>query len=114
MDSNCLFCKIVKGEIPATVLYRDEAMIAIVDVNPQAPEHALVMPIDHVANLSDFVDQTSPERVAGLFALASRIGRERGAGGFRTVVNTGPDAGQSVEHLHVHVLSGRPMTWPPG
>ncbi len=114
MDSSCLFCKIASGAIPATILYRDDELIAIADVNPQAPEHVLVMPVEHVANLADFADQASPERVARLFATASRIGRERGARGFRTVVNSGPDAGQSVDHLHVHVLAGRPMTWPPG
>jgi histidine triad (HIT) family protein len=112
-DPSCLFCKIIAGEIPATVVHRDDDVIAIQDVNPQAPTHVLVMPVKHIANLPEFSSQ-SPELVAKVMQLAGRIGRERGENGFRAVINTGPEAGQTVDHLHVHVLAGRQMHWPPG
>jgi histidine triad (HIT) family protein len=114
MHSSCIFCKIAAGEIPATVLHRDDELIAIADVNAQAPQHVLVMPIRHVANLGDFVASEDAARVGELFALAAKLGRETSPEGFRLVVNTGFHGGQTVEHLHVHVLGGRQMHWPPG
>ena len=113
-SADCIFCKIAAGDIPATMLYRDEHVIAIADLNAQAPTHLLVMPVEHYANVNDFVADASPEAVAALWRTAARLGREHGAEGFRLVVNTGSHGGQTVDHLHVHVLAGRPMHWPPG
>lgn len=113
---DCLFCKIVRGEIPAKTVYRDETAIAIEDVNPQAPAHLLVLPVKHYDTLGETVARADQEGLAGrLFEIATRLGKERGATrGYRLVVNTGPDGGQTVGHLHIHVLAGRRMTWPPG
>jgi histidine triad (HIT) family protein len=109
----CIFCKIVSGEVPAKVVYRDGDVVAIEDLNPQAPTHLLVMPVEHQA---DVVEASANAALMGsLLSVASKLGRERGgARGFRLVVNTGPEGGQTVNHLHVHVLAGRRMTWPPG
>jgi histidine triad (HIT) family protein len=111
--SECIFCKIAAGEIPAKEVYRDDRFVAIEDLNPQAPTHLLVIPVEHHATI---VDASSTSGLAdGLIAVASRLGAQRGGGsGFRLVVNTGPDGGQTVGHVHVHVLAGRRMTWPPG
>ncbi|MGA8098662.1 MAG: histidine triad nucleotide-binding protein [Candidatus Cybelea sp.] len=113
---DCIFCKIARGEIPAKAVYRDDTAIAIEDVNPQAPTHLLVLPVKHYDTLGDTLAEADEESVAGrLFEIATRLGKERGgARGFRLVVNTGPDGGQTVGHLHIHVLAGRRMTWPPG
>ena len=113
-DSDCIFCKIIAGEIPARFAHRDDEIVVIEDVNPQAPKHLLVMPVKHVPNLPEFVGFESPELVAKLLSVAGQLGREQSASGFRAVINTGPDGGQTVDHLHVHVLAGRPMHWPPG
>ncbi len=110
---DCIFCKIAAGEVPARVIYRDEDVVAIEDLIPQAPTHLLVMPRKHYATLDAAADDDAV--AAGLVAVAARLGRERGASrGFRLVVNTGPDGGQTVGHVHVHVLAGRQMSWPPG
>jgi histidine triad (HIT) family protein len=112
---DCIFCKIVAGEIPAAKLFEDERAVAFGDVNPQAPTHALVIPRAHVASLGDAAE--SDEALLGhLLLVAARVAREAGhaEGGFRTVINTGAAAGQTVFHLHVHVLGGRRLTWPPG
>ncbi|HEY6508057.1 MAG TPA: histidine triad nucleotide-binding protein [Vicinamibacterales bacterium] len=113
--SNCLFCKIVNREIPATIVYEDERVLAFNDINPQAPSHVLVIPKRHVASLNDLVPGDDA-LVGEVVRRAAAIGGERGvaAGGFRTVFNTGGDAGQTVSHIHLHLLGGRPMTWPPG
>jgi histidine triad (HIT) family protein len=112
--NDCIFCKIAAGEIPATVVYRDDAVIAIEDVNPQAPTHLLVLPTKHYETLGDAIGGRDGV-TSSLVEIASRLGRERGGTrGFRIVVNTGPDGGQTVGHVHLHVLAGRPMTWPPG
>lgn len=112
--TDCIFCKIIAGEIPGSFAYRDDDVVAIHDVNPQAPTHVLVMPAAHAANLGEFTATASPETVAKLIRVAAQIGRDNGGGDFRTVVNTGVLAGQTVEHLHLHVLAGRAMHWPPG
>lgn len=112
--ASCIFCRIVGGEIPATVLYRDEDVVAIADVAPAAPEHILVMPVEHAQDLRSLVTSAPAHIVSKLFEVASRIGTERGPDGFRIVVNTGREGGQTVPHVHVHVLAGRPMQWPPG
>jgi histidine triad (HIT) family protein len=109
---DCIFCKIGAGEISAKEVYRDADVVAIEDLNPQAPVHLLVMPVEHYATI---VDAAAAEGLADkLTSVASRLGNERGAEGFRLVVNTGPHGGQTVGHVHVHVLAGRYMEWPPG
>jgi histidine triad (HIT) family protein len=109
----CVFCKVVAGEIPATIVKRGDGMLAFKDINPQAPTHLLVIPLDHVASLNDTND---PQLLGRLMLFARALARESGIAdrGYRLVVNTNPDGGQTVFHLHVHVLGGRPMTWPPG
>lgn len=111
--NSCLFCRIVRREIPAAVVAETETALAFRDVNPQAPLHALVIPKRHVASLAEADDAAL---VGELSLVAARVAREAGydASGFRTVVNTGPDAGQTVHHLHLHVLAGRALHWPPG
>ena len=111
--SDCIFCKIVAGAIPARIAYRDEETIAIEDLNPQAPVHLLVMPRDHTPNVYAFGGEDA-HALGRVTAVAARLGQERGANGFRLVMNTGTDGGQTVDHLHIHVLAGRHMTWPPG
>jgi histidine triad (HIT) family protein len=112
---DCIFCKIAAGEVPAKIVYRDDNVVAIEDLNPQAPAHLLVIPRDHFPSLVESIGDGGDALTAALFSVAARLGREHGgAGGFRLVVNTGPDGGQTVAHVHVHVLAGRPMAWPPG
>lgn len=111
--ANCLFCKIVRKEIPAKEILRDEHVVAFHDLNPQAPTHVLVIPTEHADSLSDFAARGGPQ-AARILAAASEIGRRFGPGGYRVVMNEGPDAGQSVFHLHAHVLAGRHLAWPPG
>ena len=113
-QQDCLFCKIVAGEIPAAKIFEDERAIAFRDTKPQAPTHALVIPRAHIASLADAND--ADEALLGhLLRVAARVARDEGhAEGFRTVVNTGADAGQTVFHLHLHVLAGRRLAWPPG
>jgi histidine triad (HIT) family protein len=111
---DCLFCKIAAGELPATVVERTEDVIAIRDVNPQAPSHVLVMPVAHHATIADLLDK-DVALATRVMETASALGRRAGAAnGFRLVVNTGSDGGQTVDHVHVHVLAGRHMSWPPG
>jgi histidine triad (HIT) family protein len=114
-EQDCIFCKIVSGAIPAAKIFEDERALAFRDINPQAPTHALVIPRAHIPSLSEAGEED--EALLGhLLRVASRIAREErhAEGGYRTVVNTGPDAGQTVFHVHVHVLAGRTLTWPPG
>jgi histidine triad (HIT) family protein len=111
--STCLFCRIVQGEIPAQVVYQDADVVAIRDINPQAPVHILVLPRQHVESLHDVTDPM----IAGRLALAAaNIARRDGFAdrGYRAVFNTRTDGGQTVDHLHMHVLAGRQMHWPPG
>ena len=114
-QQDCLFCKIVAGQIPAGVVYEDEHAVAFRDINPQAPVHVLVIPREHIASLND-AEQTDAARLGHLLRVAARVAREQGVerGGYRTVINSGADAGQSVFHIHVHVLGGRHLAWPPG
>lgn len=112
--TDCIFCKIAAGAIPAKAVYRDERVIAIEDINPQAPTHLLVMPLEHHADIGALADASDAQLTAKLFEIASKLGRERGPNGYRLVMNTGNDGGQTVDHLHVHVLAGRAMHWPPG
>ena len=114
-ENNCIFCKIIEGGIPATVVHRDERSLAIEDINPQAPVHVLVIPQEHIESL-DEAGQRDEALLGHLLRVAARIANERGLSetGYRTVINTGEGAGQSVLHLHVHLLGGRALTWPPG
>ncbi len=112
MAADCLFCAIVAGDIPADIVYQDADTLAFTDVNPQAPTHILVIPRRHIANIADL--GANAEASAALLAGIRAVVDQQGLGDFRTVFNTGPEAGQSVFHVHAHVLSGRPMGWPPG
>jgi len=114
MDEACLFCRIVAGSIPAKRVHDDELCLAFRDIHPQAPVHLLVIPKEHLASTAhSTADHVGT--MGHLLATAAKLARELGLdGGYRLVVNTGPDGGQTVEHLHVHLLGGRPMGWPPG
>ena len=109
-DPNCLFCKIVKGEIPSKIVYKDEKCVAFHDIDPQAPTHFLVIPKVHIGSCGE----TNSQVVCRCFEVISKVTREMGVTDFRVVSNCGAQAGQSVPHLHFHVLAGRDMTWPPG
>ncbi len=114
MSADCLFCRIVAGEVPATKVHEDDLVIAIRDINPQAPTHVLVMPRRHVVSAADLTETDAP-LLARLVGAATDIARSEGLdGGWRLVANVGPDGGQTVDHLHLHLLGGRQMTWPPG
>ena len=113
--SECLFCKMISGAIPVKPIYQDEHLFVIDDINPQAPLHALIIPKTHIASLNEL----TPERdalVGSMFRRAAALAKERGFAdrGYRTVFNTNREAGQSVFHLHLHVLAGRSLAWPPG
>lgn len=109
---DCVFCKIVAGEIPSERVYEDEHSVAFADTDPQAPTHVLVVPKRHLADLVDLAGD--PEAAAALLAAIRDLAAQQGLEDFRTVFNTGAGAGQSVFHVHAHVLAGRPMRWPPG
>ncbi len=112
--SDCLFCKIIDGKIPSKKVYEDDRTFAFQDINPQAPTHVLIIPKKHVVDIKSAAPEDA-ELIGYCNLVAAKIAKERGLeGGFRTVYNVGPDAGQSVFHLHLHLLGGRPMTWPPG
>lgn len=114
MSSDCLFCKIAAGAIPAAKLYEDDEMLAFRDISPQAPHHFLIIPRQHLSG-PGAVTGAEAELVGRLIARAGEIARELGIGeGYRLVMNNGAGAGQTVFHLHLHVLGGRPMHWPPG
>ena len=111
----CLFCSIIAGTIPATIVYRDESVVAFNDINPQAPTHVLIVPQRHIASLND-LEPADDGIVGALVRRAAAIAAERGfaEGGYRTVFNTNSDAGQTVFHIHLHLLGGRSFGWPPG
>ncbi|CAH2031112.1 histidine triad nucleotide-binding protein [Trichlorobacter ammonificans] len=113
--SDCIFCRIIAGEIPAKKVYEDDLVLAIEDIAPKAPLHLLLLPKRHFSNCLDMADHDEA-CVGHLFRVAGQLARERGLeqGGFRLVQNNGADAGQTVFHLHVHMLAGRDFTWPPG
>lgn len=111
--SDCLFCKIVAGEIPSNKVYEDEVCFAFYDIDPQAPSHFLVIPKAHIASVSD-VDGENSGAVAHIFEVIAKVTAEKGIKSYRVVSNIGEQVGQSVPHMHFHVLSGRDMTWPPG
>jgi histidine triad (HIT) family protein len=113
--ADCLFCKIIGGEIPGTFVYQDERMVALKDINPQAPMHVLVIPRRHIASLNQLKPEDD-QLVGEMHRRAAALAREHGYGdrGFRTVFNTNVEAGQTVAHIHLHVLAGRKLAWPPG
>lgn len=111
---SCLFCKIVDGSIPSKAVYQDEQCYAFADINPQAPVHVLVVPRQHIASLAE-AGKEHPALLGHLLWAAAEIARSKGlTKGYRAVVNTGDDGGQTVDHIHVHLLGGRRLTWPPG
>lgn len=115
MDTSCVFCKVGSGAFGTPFLHEDDAIVAFEDLNPQAPHHFLVIPRAHIGSLSATAEEH--EALLGrLLRVAAAVARARGIAdsGYRTVINTGVDGGQSVFHLHVHVLGGRPLAWPPG
>jgi histidine triad (HIT) family protein len=114
MATDCLFCKIASGEIPVKRLYEDDLCLCFPDIHPQAPTHVLIIPKKHIASHAH--TQAEDEKLLGhMMARVAGIAREQGlAGGYRVVMNTGRDGGQTVDHLHLHLLGGRHMTWPPG
>ena len=111
MVKDCLFCKIVAGEIPAKIAYQDEHCVAFHDINAQAPVHVLVIPREHVASIAELSDGLCGPLMRAIHKVAELLGI---GAGYRVVTNRGEDAGQTVFHLHWHVLGGRKMTWPPG
>ncbi len=113
MSSDCLFCRIIRREIPAAIVAEDEHAVAFRDIGPQAPTHVLVVPRQHVSTLDAVED---PQLIGNLMLLAAQVARAEGIvdAGYRTVINTNSGAGQTVFHLHVHVLGGRRLSWPPG
>ena len=115
MAGDCLFCRIVAGEIPATIVFQDESVVAFEDVNAQAPSHVLVIPRRHIATLNDLTEQEEG-LVGHLVTTGARIAAERGHAqeGYRLVMNCNAAAGQTVFHIHLHLLGGRTLGWPPG
>jgi histidine triad (HIT) family protein len=113
MAEDCIFCKIARGEVPAKMLVNNKEIAAFRDVNPQAPVHILIIPKKHVASLDDLNDS---DLLGRMMVLAAALARQEkiARSGYRTVINTGGDGGQTVDHLHIHLLGGRGMTWPPG
>jgi len=114
-EQSCLFCKIISGDIHGDIVHQDERCVVILDINPQAPMHVLVIPREHLESLNE-ASQRDEAMLGHLLRVGAKIANEQGydESGYRTVINTGAGAGQSVFHLHVHVLAGRSMSWPPG
>jgi len=113
--SDCIFCKIAQGEMSADLVHQDDSILAFRDINPQAPTHILIIPREHVATMSD-LDDAHKDLVGRLFLVARDLAAEEGIqdDGYRVVMNCGAKAGQTVFHIHLHLLGGRRMTWPPG
>jgi histidine triad (HIT) family protein len=111
---DCIFCKIIAGTIPSKKIFEDEQLYAFADIDPKAPVHLLIVPKKHIGSLADATAEDQA-LLGKLLAAAAEIARTQSLGnGYRTVINTGPDGGQTVDHLHLHLLGGRPMHWPPG
>jgi histidine triad (HIT) family protein len=115
VDSSCVFCRIAAREIPAEILHESDSVVAFRDTEPRAPVHVLIIPKEHVASIADLQDRHA-SMLADIFQVANHLARTEGvaAEGYRVVTNVGEHAGQSVFHLHFHLLGGRAMTWPPG
>jgi histidine triad (HIT) family protein len=112
-EPDCIFCKIAAGEIPSEIVYSDDTAVIFRDANPRAPTHVLAIPRRHVPSAAELTDADG-ELLAALFGALRRVAEEAGVRGYRIVTNVGADAGQSVFHLHFHLLAGRSMSWPPG
>ena len=111
---DCSFCKIVSGEIPSTKVYEDDTVVAFNDLSPQAPVHVLIIPKEHIASCDEVTDENSAV-VGHIFAVAAKIAKEKGlTNGYRVVNNCGEEGGQTVHHLHFHLMGGRQFTWPAG
>ena len=111
---DCIFCKIVKGEIPSTKVYEDDTVVAFNDLSPQAPVHVLIIPKEHIASCDEVTDENCAV-VGHIFAVAAKIAKEKGLkSGYRVVNNCGEEGGQTVHHLHFHLMGGRQFTWPAG
>ncbi|QNI31205.1 histidine triad nucleotide-binding protein [Alloacidobacterium dinghuense] len=111
---DCIFCKIIAGQIPSKKIYEDDLTYAFMDIDPKAPVHLLIVPRKHIASLAE-ADASDTALLGHMHAVAKKIGAEHNlSAGYRTVINTGPDGGQTVSHLHMHLLGGRQMHWPPG
>ena len=111
---DCIFCKIVNGEIPSAKVYEDDTVVAFNDLSPQAPVHVLIIPKEHIASF-DEVNEENCAVVGHIFAVAAKIAKEKGlSNGYRIVNNCGDEGGQTVKHLHFHLMGGRPFTWPAG
>lgn len=111
---SCIFCQIAAGKIPSTAVFEDDLVYAFADIGPQAPVHVLIVPREHIGSLEE-ADKSRRALLGHLLWAASHVARQKGLGkGYRVVVNTGAEGGQTVEHLHLHLLGGRSMTWPPG
>jgi histidine triad (HIT) family protein len=115
MSSDCLFCRIVSGELPAAQVYSDDTVVAIRDIAPQAPTHILLLSRKHIASVGE-VGEQDRDLMGKIFAVGAELARREGVAtdGYRLVVNNGRNGGQTVDHLHVHLLGGRRMAWPPG
>lgn len=113
--SDCTFCKIINGQIPATFIYEDNDLIAFKDINPQAPVHILIVPKKHIPTIMD-IEENSVDLIGKIYLVAKKLALEHGISeqGFRIVVNCNHDAGQEVFHIHFHLLGGRNLAWPPG
>jgi histidine triad (HIT) family protein len=112
--NDCLFCKIAAGKIPADIIYEDDDVIAFWDISPAAPKHFLIVPKKHIVNLSDLAEDDD-QLIGKMMRVSAQVAEKNGIEtGYRTIINNGADAGQVVFHLHMHVLGGRPMGWPPG
>ena len=113
--SDCLFCKIIAGEIPSTKVYEDESVLAFLDIEPQAPKHIIIIPKEHISSANEITEENSAV-IAKVFEAAAKIAKEQGFSedGYRIVNNCGKDGGQTVGHIHFHLLAGRNLTWPPG
>lgn len=112
---NCLFCRIIERKIPSKIIYEDERVLAFDDINPQAPIHVLVIPKKHISTSLELKNEDN-ELIGYMFQIANKIAKDKGVAerGFRLVMNSNREAGQSVFHIHLHLLAGRPMHWPPG
>ncbi|MBE7055429.1 MAG: histidine triad nucleotide-binding protein [Ruminococcaceae bacterium] len=112
---NCLFCKIIAGDIPSAKVYEDDLVYAFRDIEPQAPVHILIIPKEHISSANELTDENA-SIVGHIFAVAAKIAKDEGIadGGYRIVNNCGDDGGQTVKHLHFHMLGGRSLAWPPG
>ena len=112
-QADCLFCRIAAGEIPAEIVFEDETVVAFRDISPKAPTHVLAIPRRHLASVADLTDADG-DLLAALFGAMRRVTEDAGLRAYRILSNVGPESGQSVFHLHFHLLGGRPMAWPPG